>query len=114
MLGRVLLILWRRRLLIRLVLTVWLLPWLWLPGVLLAGWPLWLGPDAVLVRESVVLLRLPWLVLPRMLAIALLRVLRRLAVILWVRQCVLPPKISERLGLPPDGGRSARTGGLRA
>ena len=47
-------------------------------------WPL------LLVRERVILLRLPRLVLPRMPAIALLWVPRWLAVILWVRQCVFP------------------------
>jgi hypothetical protein len=92
-LGRVLLILGRPRLRIRLLLTVWLLPWLsWLPRVLLADWPLLLGPRALLVRERVVLVRVPRLVLPRMLAIALLLVLRlrRLAEILRVRQFVSP------------------------
>ena len=59
---RVLLILGRPWLPVRLLLTVWLLPWL-----LLAGWPLLLGPGALLVRERVVLLRLPWLTLPRIL-----------------------------------------------
>ena len=87
-------ILGRPRLRIRLLLTVRLLPWLsWLPGVLLADWPLLLGPSALLVREIVVLLWVPRLVLPRMLANALLWVLRWLAVIPWVRQFVFPPNI---------------------
>lgn len=77
------------------MLTVWLLPWLRLPGVLLPGWPVLPRPDALLVRESVVLLRLPRLVVPPMLAMALLRVLRRLAVILSVRQSVFPPNIRK-------------------
>jgi hypothetical protein len=87
------LILGRPRLPIRLLLRAWLLPWLWLPGVLLADWPLLLGTSALLVREIVVLLWVPRLVLPRMLANALLWVLRWLAVILWVRQFVFPPNI---------------------
>jgi hypothetical protein len=97
-LGRVLLILRRPRLRIRLLLTVWLLPWLsWLPGVLLADWPLLLGSCARLVRERVVLVQVPRLVLPRMLAIALLRVfgLSWLAEILRVRQFVFPPSIGK-------------------
>ena len=92
---RILLILRRPRLPIRLLLTVRLLPWLWLPGVLLAHWPLLLGPCALLVRERVVLVRGPRLVLPRMSAIALLRVLRWPTVILWVRQFVSPQNISK-------------------
>jgi hypothetical protein len=75
------------------LLTVWLLPRLWLPRLLRADWPLLLGPGALLVCERVVLLRAPRLVLPRMSAIALLRVLRWLAVILWMRQFVFPPNL---------------------
>jgi hypothetical protein len=71
-LGRVVLTLRRRpRLPIRLLLTVWLLPWLWLPGILLADWALLLGPCPLLVRERVVLVRVPRLALPQMLTIAL-------------------------------------------
>lgn len=84
------------------LLRVWLLPWLWLPGVLLADWPLRLRPSALLVREIVVLLWVPRLVLPRMRANALLWVLRWLAVILWVRQFVFP-QILQRHLLPLDG-----------
>ena len=93
-LGRALLILGRPRLPIRLLLRVWLPPWLWFPRVLLAGWPRLLGPGVLHVRERVVLLRVPRLVLPRGLARALLRVLGPwwLAVILRVRQFVFPPK----------------------
>ena len=43
------------------------------------------APDALLVRVRVVLLRLPWLVLRVLLAVALRRVLRRLSPILAVR-----------------------------
>ena len=99
---RVLLILRRPRLPVLLLLTAWLLPWLWLPGVLLADWLLLRGRCALLVCERVVLVRVRRLVLPRMSAIALLRVFRWLAVILWVRQSVFPPKF-ERHRLPPHG-----------
>ena len=91
-------ILGRPRLRIRLLLAVRLLPWLsWLPGVLLADWPLLLGPCALLVRERVALVRVRRLILPRMLAIALLRVfgLSWLAEILRIRQFVFPPSLKR-------------------
>ena len=51
-------ILGQPRLPIRLLLRVWLLPWLWLPAVLLGCYPLLLWPCALLVGERVVLLLL--------------------------------------------------------